>query len=60
MSDLDLQSPSNPSELVLLLGLHPFSFIVFLFCSCFPNSSFHNLCRLANFSSRYLCGTGPF
>ena len=60
MSDLDLQSPSNPSELVLLLGLHPFSLIVFLFCSCFPNSIFPNLCRLANFSSRYLCGTGPF
>jgi hypothetical protein len=60
MSDLDLQSPSNPSELVLLLGLHPFSLIVSFFCFCFPNSSLHNFCRLANFSSRYLCGTGPF
>ena len=27
MSDLDLQFPSNPSELVLLLGMHLFSFI---------------------------------
>jgi hypothetical protein len=31
MSDLDLQSSSNQSELVLLLGIHPFSFVAYFF-----------------------------
>ena len=60
MSDLDLQSPSNPSELLLLLGLHPFSFIGYFFYFCFPKSSFDNLCGLGSSSSRCLCITGPF
>jgi hypothetical protein len=60
MNDLNFQSPSIPSGLVLLLGLHPFSFIANFFHFCFPNSSVDNLCRLASSSSRYMCITGPF
>ena len=60
MSDLDLLSPFNPSELVLIFGLHPFSLIACFFCFCSPNSSFDNLCRLASSSSRCLCVSGPF
>jgi hypothetical protein len=31
MNDLDLKSPSNHSEMVLLLGLHQFSFVAYFF-----------------------------
>jgi hypothetical protein len=60
MSDLDLQSSFNPSELVLLFGLRPISFIAYFFHFCFPNSNVDNLCILASSSSRCLCVTGPF
>jgi hypothetical protein len=55
ISDLDLQSPTNPSKLIIPSRLHPFSFVFYFFHLYFLNSSIHNLCRLASSSSRCLC-----
>jgi hypothetical protein len=41
MNDLDLQSPTNPSELVFPFCNHPFSFLPYFFLLCFPNSIVH-------------------
>lgn len=37
MNDLDLQSPSTPSELVIHFRINTFSFLLALFRMCFPN-----------------------
>ena len=54
MNDLDVQSPTNPSELVICYLLHPFQLLPSFFHLCSPNSSVHCLFRLANSSSRCL------
>jgi hypothetical protein len=57
MNDLDLQSPTNPSELVFLFPNHPFSFLPFpLFCVFLILSCIH-ACRLTSSLSRSSCVT---
>ena len=60
INDLNLQSPTNASELVNPFRLHPFLFLPLFFYFCIPNSTRSHLCRLANSSSRCSCVMSPF
>jgi hypothetical protein len=55
MNDLDLQSCTNPSELVNFFCLHLFSFFHFFFHLCNLNSLIQFRCKLTSSSSRHLC-----
>ena len=60
MNDLDLQSPTNPSELENHFLLHLFSFLSYFFHLCIPNSTVQISYRLASSSARCLCIMSPF
>ena len=55
MNDLDLQSPTNPSNLVSPFWPHHFVFFFFPFHICIANSTLLIFCRLASSSSRCSC-----
>ena len=52
MNDLDLQSPTNPFELVNPFRLHPFSFSFLFFHFYISNSTICISCKFASSSSR--------
>ena len=60
MSDLDLQSPTNPSELVFSFRNHPFSFLPYFFLLCFPNSIVHLCLQTRKFFITVLVRNGSF
>ena len=59
MNDLDLQSPTNPSELVNHFHPHLFSFLTAFFHFYFLNSTVRVSYRLASSSSRCSCVMSP-
>ena len=60
MNDLDLQSPTNPSELVNHFPPHPSSFLTSFVHFNFLNSNVHISYKLASSSSRCLCAMTSF
>ena len=54
MNDLDLQSSTNPSELVIPCLLHPFPILPYFFLLCFPNSVVHFLVQTRKFFIKVL------
>ena len=55
MNEFDLQSPTNPSKLVILFYTHPFVFLFFSLHFYIPNSTLQISCRLPSSSSRCSC-----
>ena len=60
MVDLDLQSPTNPTELVICYLFHPFQLLPSFFHLCSPNSSVHFLFRIVSSSLGCLFVTDLF
>jgi hypothetical protein len=60
MNDLDLQSPTNPSELVFPFPDHPFSFLPYFFLLCFPNSIVHLCLQTRKFFNKVLVRNASF